>query len=182
MKASRALLLSLLLAATSARAAADSAAEAKLAHGAELLAPFKRELKTTLTEGLATGPVEAIGACRLQAPVIAATHSQAGVRIGRTSHRLRNPTNVAPEWVAPILAEYLAEPSTRGPREVPLSNDRTGYSEPILIQPPCLTCHGESLAPAVAAKIAELYPDDRAVGFRLGDLRGAFWVEFPTPK
>jgi len=173
-------LLVLLLAATSVCAVA--AAEAESAHGAELLAPFKRELKATLTAGLAAGPVEAIGACRLQAPSIAAAHTQDNVRIGRTSHRLRNPENIAPDWVAPILTEYLAEASARSPRTVLLPNGRTGYSEPILVQPPCLTCHGESLAPAVAAKIAELYPDDRAIGFRPGDLRGAFWVEFPTPK
>jgi len=173
-------LLGPLLAAASACSVA--AAEAESPHGAELLAPFKRELKATLTEGLAAGPVEAIGACRLQAPSIAAAHTQDDVRIGRTSHRLRNPENVAPDWVAPILAEYLAEASARSPRSVLLPNGRTGYSEPIFIQPPCLTCHGESTAPTVAAKIAELYPDDRAIGFRLDDLRGIFWVEFPTPK
>jgi hypothetical protein len=172
------LLLAFLLAAGSAQAEA----EAELAHGAELLAPFKRELKATLTEGLASGPVEAIGACRLQAPEIATAHSRDGIRIGRTSHRLRNPANVAPKWVAPILAEYVTEASARNPRVVPLANDRTGYTEPILVQPPCLTCHGEALAPAVAAQIAELYPDDSAAGFRLGDLRGAFWVEFANPK
>jgi hypothetical protein len=161
---------------------AQASGETELARGAELLAPFKRELKTALTEGLAAGPVEAIGACRLQAPEIATAHSQAGIRVGRTSHRLRNPANAAPEWVAPILVEYIAEASARGPRAVSLANDRTGYSEPIIVAAPCLTCHGETLEPAVAAQISELYPDDSAVGFRLDDLRGAFWVEFATPK
>jgi hypothetical protein len=27
---------------------------------------------------------------------------------------------------------------------------------------------------------AELYPDDRAVGFHEGDFRGVFWVEYPV--
>jgi len=170
------LLLAILLSASSARADAET----ELTRGAELLAPFKAELKATLSAGLAAGPDEAIGACRLRAPEIATAHSRDDVRVGRTSHRLRNPANVAPEWVAPILAEYVAEASARSPRAVPLSNGRTGYTEPILVQPLCLTCHGEDLAPAVAARIAELYPDDDAVGFRLDDLRGAFWVEFPT--
>jgi len=162
--------------------AAQAKTEVELAHGAELLAPFKRELKTALTEGLASSPLEAIGACRLQAPEIAAAHSRDGVRIGRTSHRLRNPANVAPEWVAPILAAYITEASASGPRAVPLPNGRTGYTEPIFIDAPCLTCHGEAIAPAIATRIEELYPDDRAVGFRLDDLRGAFWVEFASPK
>jgi hypothetical protein len=44
----------------------------------------------------------------------------------------------------------------------------------------CLACHGESLEPAVAAKLAAAYPKDQATGFRAGDLRGAFWVELST--
>jgi len=161
---------------------AQAEAEAELARGAELLAPFKLELKAALSEGLATGPAEAIGACRLKAPEIASALSRDGVRIGRTSHRLRNPANVAPAWVAPILAEYITEASARRPRAVPLPNGRTGYAEPILVQQPCLTCHGEALAPAVTERIEELYPDDRAVGFRVDDLRGAFWIEFSSPE
>jgi hypothetical protein len=40
----------------------------------------------------------------------------------------------------------------------------------------CLACHGETIAPPIAAKINELYPQDQATGFREGDLRGAFVV------
>jgi hypothetical protein len=31
----------------------------------------------------------------------------------------------------------------------------------------------------VRAELDELYPHDRAVGYRTGDLRGWFWVEVP---
>ena len=40
----------------------------------------------------------------------------------------------------------------------------------------CLKCHGTDLSPAVTAKLTELYPDDKATGFKEGDLRGAFVV------
>lgn len=40
----------------------------------------------------------------------------------------------------------------------------------------CLTCHGAAIAPAVLEKIQALYPDDKATGFGLGDIRGAFSV------
>lgn len=162
--------------------AAHAGSDAEPSAGAELLAPFKRELKAALMEGLATSPTDAIATCRVKAPEIAASLSREGVRVGRTSHRLRNPANVAPAWAAPILAAYVGDASEHSPRSVELPNDRTGYIEPIFVQPPCLTCHGETLAPAVAARIEALYPDDRAVGFRVGDLRGAFWIEFPTPE
>jgi hypothetical protein len=63
---------------------------------------------------------------------------------------------------------------------VPLPDSRLGYVEPILVQPLCLTCHGDPLAPDIAARIDELYPEDRAVGYEIGDLRGVFWIEFPA--
>jgi hypothetical protein len=46
----------------------------------------------------------------------------------------------------------------------------------------CLTCHGENLSDSISSKLSELYPEDRAVGYRAGDLRGVFWVEFPAPE
>ena len=42
--------------------------------------------------------------------------------------------------------------------------------------PLCLQCHGEAIAPPVAEKITKLYPEDKATGFREGDIRGAFVV------
>ena len=48
-----------------------------------------------------------------------------------------------------------------------------------MLQPLCLTCHGSELAPGVAEQISELYPEDHAIGFEAGDLRGVFWLEFP---
>jgi hypothetical protein len=44
----------------------------------------------------------------------------------------------------------------------------------------CLTCHGESLAPELAAAIARDYPGDAATGFKSGELRGAFRVVWPA--
>lgn len=156
------------------------AQEPELAEGQRILAPFKQALMQALGDGLARGPVEAIAACRIEAPEIAAGISQNGVRVGRASHRLRNPANAAPDWVAPILDAYANEPSDRAPVAVPLGDGRSGYVEPIVLQSLCLTCHGDSVAAEVASRISELYPDDRAVGYQLGDLRGVFWAEYPT--
>jgi hypothetical protein len=47
----------------------------------------------------------------------------------------------------------------------------------LVTEAPCLVCHGESIAPAIAKTIGERYPADRATGFRLGDLRGIVVVE-----
>ena len=152
------------------------------ARGAELLLPFKQELKQALVAGMQEGPLNAISVCRDQAPAIAESLSIEGVQMGRTSHRLRNPDNSAPAWVDTVLQAYLGEEQGRAPRLITLLNDRLGYVEPIATQPLCLACHGKSLAPDVAAHIAEAYPEDQATGFEAGDLRGVFWVEYPEAE
>jgi len=158
----------------------DLAAE----RGATLLAPFKSELKGALMAGMQQGPPAAIEVCRGKAPAIAAELSVDGVRMGRSSHKLRNTDNAAPEWLAPIIerwadGEVRADESTVSVYAVmDLGGDRHGYAEAIFVQPVCLTCHGDTLAADVAATIAEFYPDDEATGFSAGDFRGVFWVEF----
>ena len=104
-----------------------------------------------------------------------------GVVMGRTSHRLRNPANASPEWAQPILDAYLDSEDGREPVSVALPGQRMGYAEPITVQPLCVTCHGSALAPDVASRIAAEYPDDEATGFDVGDFRGIWWVEFPSP-
>lgn len=167
----------MLLLAAAAWAASDEEARAR---GAAYLAPFKSRLQQALQAGLARGPVEAIAVCRIEAPEIVTALSRDGVRLGRVSHKLRNPANGEPAWARAVLDEYLAQPAARAPRVVPVAPGRTGYVEPIVTQPLCVTCHGEAIAPEVAAALTRLYPDDRATGFRPGDLRGVFWVEFPS--
>ena len=152
-----------------------------LAQGAELLKPFKQQLKSALQDGMKKGMIETISACQIEAPKIAAALSKDGIKVGRTSHKLRNPDNTAPPWVTPILAEYLANAESLHPRSVSVDAQTTGYVEPIELKPMCVSCHGERLADSIAGKIGALYPDDQATGFRIGDLRGVFWVEYPSP-
>ena len=149
------------------------------AQGAELLAPFKANLKSALVKGMEAGPVEAIRACSVQAPQISAGLSVDGVVMGRSSHKLRNPDNAPPQWLAPILDSFADGSADFSPRVVSAGNDRVGYVEPIMTQALCLTCHGESLQPEIATRINESYPEDEATGFKTGDFRGVFWVEFP---
>ena len=145
--------------------------------GAALLAPLKQDLKSALVKGLESGPVAAIGACRIEAPTIARNLSVDGVLMGRSSHKLRNPENVTPKWAAPFLEAYVA--GTRSdPVAVEFEEGRIGYVEPIAVQAMCLNCHGKKLHPDVATAINVLYPDDQATGYSEGDFRGIFWVEF----
>lgn len=165
------------LATSAACTAPDFDAEAR---GAELLMPFKTNLKGALVEGMQAGPVEAISVCSMEAPAIAAVLSVDGAVMGRSSHKLRNPKNAPPRWLAGHLDSF-ANGEQQGPLVLKLESGRYGYAEPIATQGMCLICHGESLAPDIATQISAAYPEDRATGFREGDVRGVFWVEFAKP-
>jgi hypothetical protein len=132
------------------------------------------ELSAAMAEG---GPGAAIPVCADRAPQIAAETSAAyGVRIGRTSWKLRNPANAPPAWAEDAIAGRPTEPAYFAS-----DTGRLGALSPITVAAACLKCHGspEQLAPGVGDQLAALYPEDRATGFREGDLRGWFWVEVP---
>ncbi len=150
--------------------------------GEVLLAPLKTELKKALVTGMQKGPLNAINVCKTRAPEIAGALSIDGTKVGRTSHRLRNPDNKAPDWVTGVLQAYLSDEKDRAPQVVSLANNREGYIEPITIQPICLACHGGNLAADVATQINTLYPEDEATGFEVDDLRGVYWVEYPVTE
>lgn len=149
------------------------------AAGAEAVLPFKKSLKGALLAGMEEGPMTAISACRVEAPKLAEAASVAGVRVGRASTKLRNPANAAKPWMNAIIDVYEADPERRAPVVVVVDDSTIGYVEPIFMQPLCLTCHGDALAPELQAKFDELYPTDQATGYKAGDFRGVFWAELP---
>lgn len=55
------------------------------------------------------------------------------------------------------------------------------YMKPLIVQGMCLKCHGsESEIPADVKKIfAVNYPKDKAIGYKVGDVRGAITVRMP---
>jgi len=147
------------------------------------LGPYKSGLKAELTQALAKGPEAAIDVCAERAPALARENSKDGVRVGRSALKLRNSANAAPAWLAPVMDDLSKAPSGASEHRVAsLPGGRFGYAEPIWVQPQCLVCHGENIAPALDAKIRERYPSDAARGFRQGDFRGVFYAELDAAK
>ncbi len=125
------------------------------------------------------GAVNAIDVCATRAPMIAAEQSaKLGVRIGRTSWKLRNQDNKPPIWADLAIDDRPSDAISFADR-----SGRLGTLSPIRLAANCLQCHGapDNLAPGVADALARRYPQDQATGFAEGDLRGWFWVEVPAP-
>lgn len=124
------------------------------------------------------GPVGAVAVCKEAAPAIAAeVGAEQGLSIGRTSFKLRNPTNEVPGWARRSVKDRVAATTWFA-----LSDGGLAGLMPIRIMPLCTTCHGapDTLDEDLRAALATHYPDDRATGFAVGDLRGWFWVEVPA--
>ena len=162
--------------ATGTLTASQSAQATRAAAARDVLV---KRLMSKLAAALeAGGPPAAVEVCQSIAPAEAAAASkETGVRVGRTSHKLRNPANAPPAWTKPFVAARAAEQ-----RFAAHEDGRLGVLFPIRLQKRCLACHGpaDALAEGVGEAIAKHYPDDAATGFKQGDLRGWFWVEVPA--
>jgi len=146
-----------------------------------LVRTFAGQLKPALKEALTSGgPVAAIDVCASRAPMIAAQLSEAsGWKVTRVSRRPRNINSAQPDaWEQQVLERFEARlaageaPPALNYGEVVGSDFR--YMQAQAVEPLCLLCHGESLSPEVQAALSQHYPQDRATGYRLGELRGAF--------
>ena len=142
-----------------------------------LVGQLKQKLVGALQQALKTGgPVQAINVCRDQAPELAKALAAPGVRLGRTSDKLRNPKNAPQAWHKPLLEELSKVPAKPpAHRTAKLADGSFGYAEPLYVQPLCLSCHGAKLAPEVAAVLKEKYPEDQATGYVEGQFRGIAW-------
>jgi hypothetical protein len=161
-------------------AANDKAAlvEASKAAIQALGTKLKGELQATMQAG---GPAKAMEVCNTKAPEIAkAVSSENGLQISRTSLKVRNPDNAPNEWQSKVLNDFEAQkaagkdPGTLAYAEIVGNEFR--FMKAIPTSAVCLNCHGTDIKPAVTSKLTELYPQDKATGFREGDLRGAFVV------
>ena len=138
------------------------------------------------------GPDGAIAACRDRAPELArAASAQSGWAVKRVSLRNRNPKAVPDAWERAALEDFdrraaaLAPAATLERAEVVQKDGKPvqRYIRALPTQPLCTACHGapDTLSPAVQARLRELYPDDRATGYKVGDIRGARTLERAAP-
>lgn len=156
----------------------------KLEEGRKIIGGFAKDLLLELQGALGKdGPIAAINVCNTAAPGIAKKASDAsGWKVGRTALKIRNEKNAPDAWEKKVMEDFLAK-AGQGTEVGKLEHHEIvadggakvlRFMKAIPVGEPCLTCHGSEVKPEVQAGIAKHYPQDKATGFKLGELRGAF--------
>jgi hypothetical protein len=156
----------------------------------DIASAMLKELGQTLQAAMANGgPENAIGVCKTQAPEIAQNLStKHQLQVARVGTRARNAVMGQPnEWQALALKQFEARLANGDkPQDIEFVQlTKSGsydlelrYAKPIVMQAMCTACHGstEQITPSVKAKLEQMYPNDKAVDYKPGDLRGAVVV------
>ncbi|MEW6764645.1 MAG: DUF3365 domain-containing protein [Pseudomonadota bacterium] len=164
---------------------ADEAA--KLDQARAIAKEFGGTLKGELEKAMkAGGPLAAIEVCHSKAPAIASDLSaKYGAKVHRTSLRPR--ATPPQDWETGVLTSFDErrakgeDPAAIEFHEVVTIDGKPHlrYMKAIGTLPVCLNCHGENVAPETRAKLDALYPNDKAMGYKAGELRGAFSITAP---
>ena len=178
--------VSILLAAPASNTVNESAAIKKIGDTAarQLLKTLGGNLKKHLKAG---GPKEALRFCAGNAYTLTDKVDKSlgdNISVKRISRRYRNPLNAPDSEETAVLRIFdqmkknrVAMPDALVQN---LGNGTYKYYKPLMINKHvCLKCHGNVRKddPELYTAIKSLYPDDRAMNYSMGDLRGAIVVE-----
>ena len=121
-------------------------------------------------------------------PIVDSIAQNEGIEIRRIAKRTRNRKN-APSKNEKHLIKLMERAQSAGEKLSPftflIDSNTIAYYHPILIQPLCLNCHGEpgvSMREETYETILNTYPMDKAIGYKLNDLRGLWAVQFDKSK
>lgn len=163
--------------------------EGARAEARAIVKQFATQLKGALKGAIDAGGFEnAIGVCKSEAPEIAqALGSETGWQVARTALRVRNPDNTPQADERAVLEAFLARAEAGGDLKkmerdwVAESGGKASYRymKAIPLGEICASCHGADIEPKLTAAIRSAYPQDRATGFKVGELRGAFTLTKP---
>lgn len=145
-------------------------------------AALSGNLQAALQRG---GVEEAAPYCQTVAmPLVDSLSEVYDARIRRTSLKVRNPQDEPTAEERRILEAYHRQAEAGKalkPQIHRMENGEIGFFAPIHVMSLCLKCHGkvgEDLSAKDYALIKELYPQDEAIGYAEGDLRGMWSIAF----
>lgn len=133
----------------------------------------------------AGGIANAIQFCNMNAlPLTDSLSKTFNAKIKRSSLKLRNPANQADSLEAYMLDLYTQILRMKKPmvgKTLLANNGDVRYFAPIMLKSQCLKCHGtvgQDIKDETYAIIKEHYPNDQAVGYQEGNLRGIWSINF----
>ena len=150
----------------------------------QLIMQFASVLKPALKQALQTqGPAAAIKVCSEIAPQTAqqiATDS--GWQVKRVSLKARNHTSAIPDAFETKVLEMFEHRLFEGEAIVDMKHSEVTdgtfrFMKPQGTEKVCLTCHGKEIKPEIKQALAEYFPQDKATGYTLGEIRGAFSLQ-----
>jgi len=160
---------------------ATAIAEAKMI-AKKLGDALKKELKQSMMMG---GPVNALNTCNISAmPITDNVAKESHAQVSRVSLKNRNPKNSPNDWQKFVLEDFDSR-AAKGEDVAKMMfshiDENNGkkqlrFMKALGTKDICLKCHGKQISPAVKEKLALLYPDDKAVGYVKGQVRGAIVV------
>lgn len=107
---------------------------------------------------------------------------ESNTSIKRISLKNRNSFNAAQKEEIALLNQWetlVKSAQPLPPQVLNVSDKRITYYKPILINnEACLKCHG-NVEGELAKAIKAAYPEDKATGYKMGDLRGMIAIEMP---
>lgn len=145
-------------------------------------------LNAVLTQQVkAVGPDGAVRFCNERAlPLTDSVAKQHGIVIQRLAYRNRNPLNAASNDEHTILVgweEAVKKNQELKPKIVQNGDQIDWYGAITIAHPRCLDCHGllqeGDILNATLQQIKKHYPNDKAVNFELGDVRGMWKISYP---
>lgn len=134
------------------------------------------------------GHVQAVSYCRIKATSITDSIGQKfNAKVSRVSDQRRNPRNAANDQEMAYISYYkqALKNNTDWEPIVITSNDSYTFYTPILTQPLCLNCHGDpqsDIEEETLARLQSEYPQDQALGYGLGEIRGMWKIEWPRKE
>jgi len=149
-----------------------------------LIKQFGATLKPQLIQAMQQGGAQnAVDVCAIKAPQIARELSeQSGWNIRRVSLKNRNASAAADVWERKVLQEFeLQLAGGKSAQELEyeeLVDGEYRFMKAQITTPLCLKCHGSNLAQPLQDKIKMHYPNDLALGYDSGEIRGAFSLSF----
>ena len=148
-----------------------------------LLKETSKQYKNTLIQGLQhNNLIKALKYCNKEVKQLISKDNEKGFAIKRVSLRPRNKNNYPNLYEKEIL-EKFNKLSLKDNKKLVLehseiikdkNNNKFVYVKAIRIKEVCLNCHGSNINDDLKKEIEKLYPDDKAINYKLNDIRGAF--------